>query len=75
MRSDSDHRVCNIARAVAADGAAGQNGPYARALAAQVRAAQGTRIEHVFIAVRKQVIEETRSRQAPWANEEELRPF
>lgn len=52
--------------ATAQDGAAGQNGPYAKALATQVRAAAGTRLEDVFIAVRNSVQTETRGKQVPW---------
>ncbi len=55
--------------ATALDALPGQtNGPYALALSAQVRAAAGTRLEDVFIAVRNKVLEGTRNTQVPWEN-------
>ncbi len=54
--------------ATATDGVAGTNGPYAKALAAQVRNAAGTRLEDVFIATRNAVLAETRNTQVPWEN-------
>jgi formylglycine-generating enzyme required for sulfatase activity len=52
----------------ALDGPAGGNGPYARALAAEVRGAQGATLEQVFISVRNKVLAETRDTQLPWEN-------
>ncbi len=45
-----------------------RNGPYAGALAAEVRAAEGARLEDVFIAVRNTVLDQTRGTQVPWEN-------
>jgi hypothetical protein len=53
---------------VAVDGPPGRNGPYARELAAQLRAAAGKRLEDVFINVRNAVYTETSGMQLPWEN-------
>ena len=55
--------------ATALDNLPGQsNGPYASALAAEVRAAQGARLEDVFIGTRNRVLTATRNTQTPWEN-------
>jgi formylglycine-generating enzyme required for sulfatase activity len=55
--------------ATALDSLPGQrNGPYASALAAEIFAAQGARLEDVFIATRNRVLTATRNTQTPWEN-------
>lgn len=55
--------------ATALDNLPGQsNGPYATALAAEIRAAQGARLEDVFIGTRNKVLAATRNTQTPWEN-------
>lgn len=55
--------------ATALDSLPGQsNGPYASALAAEIFAAQGARLEDVFIATRNRVLAATRNTQTPWEN-------
>jgi WD40 repeat protein len=55
--------------AAALDNLPGQsNGPYATALAAEIRAARGTRLEDVFIGTRNRVLAATRNTQTPWEN-------
>jgi uncharacterized caspase-like protein len=44
------------------------NGPYAAALSAEIRAAQGARLEDVFIGTRNKVLAATRNTQTPWEN-------
>ncbi|MDX2234442.1 MAG: hypothetical protein NW200_08075, partial [Hyphomonadaceae bacterium] len=55
--------------ATALDALPGQsNGPYATALAAEIRRAHGARLEDVFIATRNRVLTATRNTQTPWEN-------
>jgi formylglycine-generating enzyme required for sulfatase activity len=53
---------------VADDGPSGGNGPYAAALAREVRDARADRIEDVLIAVRNEVLTATGGDQQPWEN-------
>ena len=44
------------------------NGPYATALAGEVRGARGATLEQLFIAVRNKVLDDTHNTQVPWEN-------
>jgi uncharacterized caspase-like protein len=59
---------------VANDGPPGANGPYASALAREIRAARGSRIEDIFYAVRQDVRASTGGEQLPWENSSLERP-
>jgi formylglycine-generating enzyme required for sulfatase activity len=59
---------------VADDGPAGGNGPYATALAREIRDSRGSRIEDVLIAVRNEVLDETDGDQQPWENSSLINP-
>tara|TARA_R110000803_G_scaffold30213_5_gene68279 strand:+ start:458 stop:2212 length:1755 start_codon:yes stop_codon:yes gene_type:complete len=50
----------------AKDGVPGRNGPYATALAEQLRKSRGDRIEDIFINVRNAVWKSTRNEQQTW---------
>lgn len=52
----------------ALDGAPGAGGPYANALSAELRSAEGASLTDLFNAVRNRVLSETRETQLPWEN-------
>ena len=52
----------------AVDGAPGAGGPYANALAAELRAARGASLTDLFNTVRNRVLADTRDTQLPWEN-------
>lgn len=58
---------------VAADGPTGGNGPYAAALAREIRSAQGKDLYAIFIDTRRSVLAATGESQQPWENSSLLR--